>query len=195
LGLKLVEALTLQKHDLLGQWMAHYVAEKLKLAANAKAEDRALRMSECYDEVLKLWAHRRNFETIRPLQSFDPIFRALACLDPEATLRSRFFDNPIDDDEIESEICRSWLDKASAVEKAACALIKKCVWNAAQDAMNQEQEWVKNALNADLSKDDDDLSVIKFFELEPIDSLSFSEQMEQLISLVEEAIANLPSEH
>lgn len=154
LGKRLVVELDLDDSvDTLGRWMAHYIAEKVKLAEAADKQSRPEKMREASDEILKLWSHRRNFERgKRPLESFDPIFRTLQNLDPES-VTSRYF-NRIDDD-CECEQTRKYLSLAKECDEAARHVISYCLTKAAETALDKEQDWVK--LSAKITPSDEDL--------------------------------------
>jgi hypothetical protein len=85
LGKLLVKELGIQKSvDTLSRWMAHYVAEKIKLAedlpdgAKKKAAEK-----ECFALILDLWKHRWNYKSDRqPLKNFQRLFNILDNLDP-----------------------------------------------------------------------------------------------------------------
>ena len=83
LGQKIVDELGLdQTVDTLGRWMAHYIAEKIGDVEAATGEDRAQKMAECSDAILKLWVHRSKLLSgKRPFEEFESIFRALQSLD------------------------------------------------------------------------------------------------------------------
>lgn len=154
LGKRLVEELDLEDSvDTLGRWMAHYIAEKIKLAEAADEKSRQETMREASDEILKLWSHRRNFDSgKRPLETFDPIFRTLQNLDPES-VTSRYF-NRIDDD-CECEQTRKYLRWAEECDEAARHVVSYCLTKAAETALDKEQDWVE--LSAKITPSDDDL--------------------------------------
>jgi hypothetical protein len=152
LGQKLVEELELETNDTLGCWMAHFIAEKIKIVELASPSDRDARLSECCDEILKLWSHRRSFRN-PPLLSFDSIFRALESLDP-STGNSRYF-NSFTVDENESFETSVWLKRAADVDAAARTVVRLCVTKAAASAENQEREWVQIAHKISTMTDDD----------------------------------------
>lgn len=159
LGQKLANELGLEPGDTLGRWMAHFIAEKLKQIQTANPRDRDNRLSECCDEILRLWSHRRSFPGRRPLENFEPVFRALESLDPNRVDIPRYFYPPVEEDKDESEETREWLDRASDVEVAARAVMRFCMSNAAEASMQQEREWVRLARQS-LAMTGDDARVI-----------------------------------
>jgi hypothetical protein len=152
LGQKLVNELVLDQFDTLGRWMAHYIAEKIAAAQSAGEEERQQRLSECCDEILRLWSHRRNFDrSVRPLESFEPVFRALNSLDPD-NASNRFFDRVEEDNE--SDETREWLRLASEADEAARHVISHCLSRAADSSLNREREWVTLASRFSMNDDD-----------------------------------------
>lgn len=171
LGKKLVEELGLdQSTDTLGRWMAHYIAETIKDAEAATGEAHNRKMSECSDFILKLWAHRSNLPNgKRPFEDFEPIFRVLKSLDPDDATPHFFRQvRSAANQNNENESTTRWLDMASELDNAARMLIRYCLANAAQKAVDKSRDWVALAdaitKEADirvvlmLSKDVDDLN-------------------------------------
>jgi len=158
LGKKLVDQLGLEQSvDTLGRWMAHYVAEKMEAAESATGDARSQKMTECRDAILELWAHRRNLPTgQRPFDEFEQIFRVLQTLDLDDPL-PRYFRQPriaAAQDE-ESDSTKEWLDKAAELDNTARALIRYCLSNAAQEAVDKTRDWVALAESAAVGKEID----------------------------------------
>ena len=85
IGKKLVADLSLDRPDTLCQWMGHYIADLLDKASTASDEEKPERQRQCFDAILKLWSHRMALpDGKRPLESFEPIIRALESLDPDS---------------------------------------------------------------------------------------------------------------
>ena len=145
LGKKLVDQLGLnQSVDTLGRWMAHYIAEKMQAAESATGAARDQKMAECRDAILKLWAHRSELANDqRPFKEFERLFRALRSLDLDDPT-PRYFPQAsvaMEQDE-ESDATKRWLKQASAIDYAAKALIRYCLANAVQDAVDQSRDWI-----------------------------------------------------
>ncbi len=156
LGKKLVDELGLdQSVDTLGRWMAHYVAEKMEAAESATGDARDQEMSECRNAILKLWAHRSELPNgQRPFREFERVFRALRSLDLDDPT-PRYFaqaSSAVEQDE-ESDATKRWLEKASEIDSAAKALIRYCLANAAQDAVDRSRDWV--ALAEAIARDEE----------------------------------------
>ncbi|MBX9691950.1 MAG: hypothetical protein K2Z81_06165 [Cyanobacteria bacterium] len=143
--------------DTLARWMAHYIAEKIQSAESAPESEQDQKQSACCHEILKLWSHRNSLPLRRrPLESFAPIFKTLETLEPHRPVRRYFLDSTT---ESESEQTRFWLDTARQIDNAARELIRYCLANAAEEALNQESEWVSAARQA-VAMTDDDLRLI-----------------------------------
>lgn len=156
LGKKLVDELGLDESvDTLGRWMAHYIAEKMEAAESTTGEARDQKMSECRDAILKLWAHRSKLPNgQRPFREFERVFRALKSLELDNPT-PRYFAQAsmaVEQDE-EGDATKRWLEKASATDRAAKALIRYCLANAAQDAVDKSRDWV--ALAEAIAKDEE----------------------------------------
>jgi len=72
--------------DNISQWMAHFIAEKMLEASNNKGKAKIQAERECFDTILKVWAHRQHFpRDHRPLESFEKIAQTLAVLGRDDT--------------------------------------------------------------------------------------------------------------
>lgn len=162
LGEKIVEELGLnQTVDTLGRWMAHYIAEKIEDVETA-TEDRAKKMSVCADAILKLWSHRSEFPNgKRPLEDFEPIFRAFQSLDPDDTT-PRYFRQARSavSGEGETSETKRWLDVASELDFTARILIRYCLAVAVKGAVNKSREWLALA-EAAIGEDDVDVRIAR----------------------------------
>lgn len=146
IGKLLIKELGLEPGDnTLCRWMAHYIAELIEDAETATAEDRPKKLAKCAEMVLALWKHRHELPNgKRPFEDFEPIFRAIESLDPDNDT-PRYFRavrDPIDKTE-ESPECRKWLELADGLDYSAKLLIRYCLEQASQDALDKSQEWVK----------------------------------------------------
>lgn len=158
LGKKLVDELGLdQSVDTLGRWMAHYVAEKMEAAESATGDVRDQKKAECKDAILELWAHRRNLPTgQRPFEEFEQIFRVMQTLNLDDPMPRYFREARLaaaKDDK--SSLAKQWLDKASELDYTARTLIRYCLANAAQEAVDKSRDWVALAESAGVHKEID----------------------------------------
>lgn len=139
--------------DTFSRWLAHYVAEQIVIAEKAKGKSKALAEKECFDSILKLWAHRSHYpEKNRPLESFDKIFSTLKVLSSEDSYR--YLMDSRSEKTAEDDLA-SWLKVAEATDYAASALIKFFLNRAAEVAFEREGKWVPLALSVkDQTKSD-----------------------------------------
>ncbi len=72
--------------DTFSKWMAHYIAEKMKVAEQALSdEDKKEAEKECFETILALWKHRWSLPSRkRPSEEFEPILKTLERLNPDA---------------------------------------------------------------------------------------------------------------
>lgn len=164
LGKKIVNELGLvQSVDTLGRWMAHYVAELIEEAKNAKAEDRPVKLAACREAIFDLWQYRHELPNgKRPFEEFEPIFRTLESLDP-ADDTPRYFRSPrvaANDAEHDAETTK-WLQLADGFDYSARVLIRYCLAHAAQSALDKSRAWVALAEAAG-AEEGIDFSVIRF---------------------------------
>lgn len=145
LGRKLVKELGLdQSVDTLGRWMAHYIAELIQDAEKASAEEEPAKMEACCDAILNLWKHRHMLpDGKRPFEELEPILRSLESLDPEDDI-PRYFRSvrAVVDDAEKSDETKSWLELIDGLDYSAKTLIRYCLTQAAQNALNKSLEWV-----------------------------------------------------
>ena len=155
LGRKLVKELGLdQSVDTLGRWMAHYIAELIQDAKKASAEEKPAKMQACCDAILNLWKHRHMLpDGKRPFEELEPILRTLESLDPENDT-PRYFRSvrTFVDDAEENDETKSWLKLIDGLDYSAKILIRYCLTQAAQNALNKSLEWVSLAEAAGADK-------------------------------------------
>jgi len=151
LGRKLVKELGLdQSVDTLGRWMAHYIAELIQDVEEASAEEKPAKMQACCDAILNLWKHQHMLpDGKRPFEELEPILRTLESLDPEDDT-PRYFRSvrAVVDDAEENDETKSWLKLIDGLDYSAKILIRYCLTQAAQNALNKSLEWVSLAEEA-----------------------------------------------
>ena len=180
LGCALVKELDLDPGvDTLSRWMAHYIAELIDEAETAKAEDRPAKLAKCADAILKLWDHRHQLPGgKRPFEDLEPIMRALESLDP-ADDTPRFFraQRMAINETKESNETVKWLKLADGLDYSAKSLIRYCLTQAAQTAIDKSRPWVALAEKAGL-EDNIDFRVIRFTSDEK--ELSEAQKLEKI---------------
>lgn len=168
IGRALIKELGLEPgDDTLCRWMAHYIAELIEGAETATPEDRTEKLAKCAETILDLWKHRHELPNgKRPFEEFEPIFRAIESLDPDNDTPRYFRSvrNPIDKSE-ESSGARKWLELADGLDYSAKVLIRYCLEQASQDALDKSQEWVALAETAGL-EEGIEFPVIRFITAE-----------------------------
>jgi hypothetical protein len=124
--------------------MAHYIAELIQDAEKASAEERPAKMRACCDAILNLWKHRHTLPNgKRPFEELEPLLRVLESLDPEDDT-PRYFRSvrgAVDDAE-ENDETKSWLKLIDGLDYSVKILIRYCLTQAAQTALNKSMEWV-----------------------------------------------------
>jgi len=145
LGKRIVDDLGLdQTADTLGRWMAHYIAELIHNAETAGVKERPAIMKKCADAILNLWEHRHQLPVgKRPFEDLEPILRALASLDP-ADDTPRYFRpaRTMANEKDENSETRKWLELSNDIDYSAKSLIRYCLVQAAQTALDKSREWV-----------------------------------------------------
>lgn len=146
LGRKIVEELGMDRSvDTLGRWMAHSVSELIVEAESKPGdiESQAIARSA----ILQLWEHRYSLsENFKPLADYDLLLESLKRLHPESDLH-RYF--PQVDDTNEPDDIKMWLKAALHIDDVSQVLITQCMAIAAEFSMNQSEEWVLLAKEAD----------------------------------------------
>lgn len=145
LGRKLTQELGIdQSVDTLGRWMAHYIAELIQDAEKASAEERPAKLRACCDAILNLWKHRHTLPNgKRPFEELEPLLRVLESLDPENDTPRYFLSvrGSVDGSE-ENDEMKSWLELIDCLDYSVKILIRYCLTQAAQTALNKSVEWV-----------------------------------------------------
>jgi hypothetical protein len=143
--------------------MAHYIAELIEDAETAKVGDRPEKLTWCADAILKLWERRHQLPNgKRPFEDLEPILRAFESLDPASDI-PRYFRSPrLAADETEQNAgTTKWLELADSLDYSARILIRHCLAQAAQTALDRSKNWVKLAEGVGM-EDGIDLQVIRF---------------------------------
>lgn len=132
---------------MVGQWMAHHLAEKLKKVRTARGAEKAPLEADLFDTILKFWKHRAHFPRGHaPFEKFDAVFRALESLDPEQE-RGRFyrFDFPQPSKTPPESQTQKWISIARNLDELARSLVTFCIANAAHTAGDLDETWLKAA--------------------------------------------------
>jgi hypothetical protein len=123
--------------------MAHYIAELIQSAEKASTEERPAKMRACSEAILSLWKHRHELPNgKRPFEEIEPIMRAIESLDPDDD-RPRYY-RPIRaaaDEADEKDETKSWLKFIDGLDHSARILIRYCLFQAAQTAVDKAVGW------------------------------------------------------
>jgi len=164
IGRALIKELALELgDDTLCRWMAHYIAELIEGTETATEADRSEKLTKCAETILALWKHRYELPNgKRPFEDFEPIFRAIESLDPDNDT-PRYFRSVrnANNKSEENTGAGKWLELADGLDYSAKVLIRYCLEQASQDALDKSQEWVKLAEVAGL-EDAIEFPVIRF---------------------------------
>lgn len=124
--------------------MAHYIAELIQDTEKARTEERSEKMRACCDAILNLWKHRQTLpDGRRPFLEMEPVLRAVASLDPESST-PRYFRSvrTAAEDAKETDEAISWLQLIDNLDYSAKILIRYCLTQAAQSALDKSVQWV-----------------------------------------------------
>ena len=160
LGKALVKELELdQSFDTLVKWMAHYVAEQIKIAENDTGDDKSEAEKRCFETILKLWQHRSSLPNGRnPFENFEPIFRTLERLNPDNDKAYYFHESKDDNINIKEDV-QQWLDMALDIDQVVRIWLNYVIEQAALSAADDNTtEWLKNSVV--VADHDSDFSII-----------------------------------
>lgn len=150
LGRKIVDGL--RQDDLLSQWMAHHIAERMAALEHVAAASRQQAEDDLAALILRLWEHGRgNAFSEDPTRLTDSVVRAVAKLDPEPDepyFRAFGFVPRPDGTGTELD---EYLRVALSLDSEVQRLILGLVTCAAALAEDQETEWIQHLrrVNAD----------------------------------------------
>ena len=143
LGRKLVDELGREPRvDTLARWMAHYVAELIDTAVNARGKGREAARQRCFETIVALWDHRAALPNgRRPFEKIEPVMRAIESLDL-ATEAPRYFTSARRAMEAGDGAAaeQTVLDFVSEVDETARILIAEAVVEATGDALDESRE-------------------------------------------------------
>lgn len=150
LGKRLVAELSLGD-DMMAQWMAHLIAERMDAAEHASIEARASAQDACARVIFELWARRNSLPPhVRPFRELEPMLQTIASLDVDSGPRFRYFPQHPSDEEFEgAEAQGSQLLKAAAnLDYSARVLIQYLLNSAAESVGAKVIPWLDAAVNA-----------------------------------------------
>lgn len=188
LGKRLVLQLNVDD-DLLGSWMAHQIAQRMKEVEEASGLAKAVAVESCAKAVLEIWQHRSLLPNqLRPLRNLEPVLRTLASLDVDQS-DYRYYPQALREAAIADadEGAQKLLNLAIGLDYSARLLMQFVLRSAAQSAASQAEPWVDLALQAGAG-DDAERTVVRFI-LENDDAESASDGK----SVLKDKLARLES--
>lgn len=149
LGKRLVAQLKLGD-DILAQWMAHMIAERIDAAEKAEPSERAAAQTACAEVILQLWNRRNSLaERLRPFKGLEPLIRTLDSLDVSNGPRFRYFpERPPGLETAPDETSKQLIELAEGVDYSARALIHHLLAEAFEEARNEARPWIQAAVDA-----------------------------------------------
>ncbi len=150
LGKRLVADLNLGD-DIMAQWMAHLIAERMDAAESALPEERASAQDSCAQVIFELWAYRNSLPShIRPFRELEPLLQTLASLDVDSGIRFRYLPQHPSDEELGgAEMQGSQLLKAAVnLDYSARVLIQYLLSSVAESVGDKVIPWLDAAVNA-----------------------------------------------
>lgn len=138
-------AATLDEHDLLSQWMAHYLAERMVTVESLNGQERATAEDKVADYILRLWEHRHGAALREdPIALSDSVERAITRLDPER-LKPWGYYNTFEEEagpsEVEIEV-NTLLRAALGLDQIMADLVRALVTCASMTAAEKDKKWV-----------------------------------------------------
>lgn len=123
--------------------MINYLAEQMYESENSDEYSVREAKHRCFETILTLWQHRSHFPSgSRPFEQFEPVFRALASLDPENSY-PRYFRVSEKEEPSYSEEVRSWVDLGYNLDKTAKSLVSFAFEQAIASAMDEDvADWL-----------------------------------------------------
>ncbi|AMV48213.1 AVAST type 3 anti-phage proein Avs3b [Paraburkholderia caribensis] len=150
LGKRLVTELNLAD-DLLAQWMAHFIAERIDAAERATPEARVAAQEACAQAIYGLWEHRNSLPRhTQPFRELEPILRTLASLDVDSGNRFRYIHSRPDIETPEdAELAGNrFLDTAVNLDYSARVLIQYLLGIASLEVSENVAPWLDAAVEA-----------------------------------------------
>jgi hypothetical protein len=146
LGEALVDQFKLKPDDdILGQWIAHYLAEKFTEYKKAKGALKDALGADLVDIILKFWKQRAAFPRGEaPFANYEAVLRALESFDPN---RSRFFMfNAANELVAKADpASQQLITLAKGLDRGARSLIDFCFRYAAYASGKPSKAWIEAA--------------------------------------------------
>jgi hypothetical protein len=133
-----------EDHDTVGRWMALHLAE-LVIAAQDPATTTVEQRQQIVETILKVWTHRPYYPGRAPLEEFSNVLVALDRLGDDSPWK--FFglfgaDTKMPDSSISG---LPLVATCAELERLTRETLLRLIWLAAQDAAEENQEWLDAA--------------------------------------------------
>lgn len=142
-----------QSNDILGRWMAHYLARLLKEAEAATGEEKESLEQRCFEAVLAVWKHRNCLpQRFRPFEPAERLLGVVEALDPDAprpfySAAAMQWDDLAPPDRPTDEEAKR-LDVVRQFDHAARVVIGHLLGRAVEDLPEDTRKWVRRAQGA-----------------------------------------------
>ncbi|KTS07558.1 hypothetical protein NS283_01165 [Microbacterium testaceum] len=141
---------SLRRDDVLSQWMAHHLAQRLTALDHVAPSERKRAEDEVADLILRIWEHGRQEGFVHdPVRLSASVARAVAKLDPEPDdlyyQAFGFIPRPENSD---TEVDK-YLRLAVLLDRDVGRLIRSLIVYAATVAEDHEAEWIRLLRNID----------------------------------------------
>ena len=152
LGKRIVHELEQEQScDTLGCWMAHHIAELIRLAEQGTPSEQAERKKQCRAAILEVWEHVHFLPpSSRPFRDLESIVETIRVLDPN---RHAYFyqghTQELADNSELPEAARDWLKLSTSIDYSARLLIRMCLDRVMAETSGDFREWMKLAADAD----------------------------------------------
>lgn len=152
LGKRIVAGLKLGD-DVVAQWMAHLIAERISAAEHAPDDKKDVAVAACVESILKLWANRYALPPyMRPLRELDPLLHTLKSLSLDEADGYRYFSRAPRDEELEGATGeeKRLFELAIGIDHSARELIRYVLGVAAERSVDSVRLWLEEAVKGDL---------------------------------------------
>jgi hypothetical protein len=150
LGKRIVTQLKLGD-DVLSQWMAHLIAERMNAVEGAEPEARASAQDACAQAIFQLWERRSILpDHLRPLRELGSLIETLESLDINSGRRFRYFPKSQNQESFDTtgESSNQFLEIATNLDEAARVLIQYFLAASVEDVVGEVQPWLQAAIEA-----------------------------------------------
>lgn len=153
LGKRIVAGLKLGD-DVVAQWTAHLIAEKISAAEHAPDDMKDAAVAACVESILKLWANRYALPPyMRPLRELDPLLHTLKSLSLDEADGFRYFSRPPRDEELDGATGdeKRLFEFAIGIDHSARELIRYVLGVAAERSADSVRLWLEEAVRGGLN--------------------------------------------